>query len=45
MSLYTLLYLRTISKAKKFHAPLFMILDNSCPSPMNGRQKEATHAL
>jgi hypothetical protein len=45
MSLYTLLYLRTISKAKKFPLPLRTYSNLPCPSPMVSRQREATHAL
>jgi hypothetical protein len=45
MSAYTLLYLRTISKAKKSPSPQFISLDSSCPSTMIARQKEACHAL
>jgi hypothetical protein len=45
MSAYTLLFLRTISKAKKSPAPRFISLDSSCPYLMSARQKEAGHAL
>jgi hypothetical protein len=45
MSFYTLLYLRTISKAKKSLCPLCMIVTMSNPSPMSARNKEASHAL
>ncbi len=45
MSFHTLLYLRTISKAKKSHVPRFITLAYFCPSPMISRQKEASHAL
>ncbi len=45
MSLNTLLYLRTISKAKKFPLPLRMYSNLPYAFPMISRQKEASHAL
>jgi hypothetical protein len=45
MSLHTLLYLRTISKAKKSLSPFFKILDKSYLSRMVVQKKEASHAL
>ena len=45
MSFNTLLYLRTISKAKKSLCPPFIILNSSSPFPMIARKQEACHAL